>query len=412
MKGKTRALYILIAFVASVLLWIYVVGVERPQKEDVITGIPVVFVGEEAMLEDYDLMITSDKRPTVSLTVMGSIYDVASLNTNKESIVVQASLSNIKSPGIKQINYTVTLPNDNVTLLEQSPYYLSVKVEKVSMMPVEVKINNKGSVAAEFIAKTPVMEPASLQISGPEDTVSRIDHAEVVWTRENMDQTLTLDLGYVLYDAEGAAIPMDGLTANYDVVSVTIPIQKTKSLPLTVGFVDGGGATASNATYTADPPYVEIAGEPSVVDGLNSLEVAKVNLGEVVGAWSQNYEIQLPNGVESISGESECKVSVDLTGLKVVQINCDSITAIHAPEGYAAEVITRERQVTLRGPAYDVEQVKPSNVRIVADLKDQNIIERGRYTVSATVYVDGFTTVSELYPVTIVVEVVPEGESK
>lgn len=408
MKGKTRALYILIAFVASVLLWVYVVGVERPQKEDVISGVPVVFVGEDAMLEDYDLVITSDKRPTVSLTVMGSIHDVAALNTNKESIVVQASLSNIKSTGLKQLNYTVTLPNDNVTLLDQSPYYLSVKVEKVSMMPVEVKINNKGSVAEEFIAKTPVMEPASLQISGPEDTVSRIDHAEVVWTRENMDQTLTLDLGYVLYDAEGAAIPMDGLTANYDVVSVTIPIQKTKSLPLTVGFVDGGGATGANATYAIDPPYVEIAGEPSIVDGLNSLEVAKVDLGEVVGAWSQNYEIQLPNGVESISGESECKVSVELTGLKVVQINCDSITAIHAPDGYDAEVITRERQVTLRGPAYDIEQIKASNVRIVADLEGQDVVERGRYTVAATVYVDGFTTVSELYPVTIVVEVVPE----
>ncbi len=408
MKGKTRALYILIAFVASVLLWVYVVGVERPQKEDVISGVPVVFVGEDAMLEDYDLVITSDKRPTVSLTVMGSIHDVAALNTNKESIVVQASLSNIKSTGLKQLNYTVTLPNDNVTLLDQSPYYLSVKVEKVSMMPVEVKINNKGSVAEEFIAKTPVMEPASLQISGPEDTVSRIDHAEVVWTRENMDQTLTLDLGYVLYDAEGAAIPMDGLTANYDVVSVTIPIQKTKSLPLTVGFIDGGGATGANATYAADPPYVEIAGEPSIVDGLNSLEVAKVNLGEVVGAWSRNYEIQLPNGVESISGESECEVSVELTGLKVVQISCDSITAIHAPDGYDAEVITRERQVTLRGPAYDVEQIKASNVRIVADLEGQDVVERGRYTVAATVYVDGFTTVSELYPITIVVEVVPE----
>lgn len=409
MKGKTRALYILIAFVASVLLWIYVVGVERPQKEDVITGVPVTFVGEDAMFEDYDLIITSDKRPTVSLTVMGSIRDVAALNTNKESIIVEASLSNIKSTGLKQISYTVTLPNDDVTLLEQAPYYLSVRVEKVSMMPVEVKINNKGSVAEEFIAKTPVIEPASLQISGPEDTVSRIDHAEVVWTRENMDQTLTLDLGYVLYDAEGAVIPMDGLTANYDVVSVTIPIQKTKSLPLTVGFTDGGGASSANATYTVDPPYIEIAGEPSVIDGLNSLEVANVNLAEVVGAWSQSYEIQLPNGVESISGESECTVTVELTGLKVAQINCDNITAIHAPEGYTAEPITRERQVTLRGPAADIDQIEMSNVRIVADLEGQDIVERGRYTVGATVYVDGFTTVSELYPVTIVVEVVPEG---
>lgn len=409
MKGKTRALYILIAFVASVLLWIYVVGIERPQKEDVITGVPVTFVGEEAMFEDYDLIITSDKRPTVSLTVMGSIHDVAALNTNKESIVVQASLSNIKSTGLKQISYTVTLPNDDVTLLEQAPYYLSVKVEKVSMMPVEVKINNKGSVAEEYIAKTPVLEPASLQISGPEDTVARIDHAEVVWTRENMDQTLTLDLGYVLYDAEGAVIPMDGLTANYDVVSVTIPIQKTKSLPLTVGFTDGGGASAANATYTVDPPYIEIAGEPSVIDGLNSLEVANVNLADVVGAWSNSYEIQLPNGVESISGESVCKVTVELTGLKVAQINCDNITAIHAPEGYIAELVTRERQVTLRGPAADIEQIDASNVRIVADLEGQNIIERGRYTVDATVYVDGYNTVSELYPITIVVEVVPEG---
>lgn len=135
-----------------------------------------------------------------------------------------------------------------------------------------------------------------------------------------------------------------------------------------------------------------------------------MNLADVVGAWSQSYEIQLPNGVESISGESECTVTVELTGLKVAQISCDNISAIHVPEGYTAETITRERQVTLRGPAADIDQIDASNVRIVADLEGQNIIERGRYTVGATVYVDGFTTVSELYPVTIVVEVVPEGD--
>ncbi len=408
MKGKTKVLYILIAFVASVLLWVYVVGVERPQKEETISGIPVTFVGEDVIYEDFDLVITSERRPTVNLTVMGSITDIAALNTNKESIKVEADIRNINSAGQKFVNYTVTLPNEDVVLLEQSPYSLSVQFGKVQTVAVPVNLKNSGSVAEDYIAKTPIIEPASLQITGPADVVEQIETAEVTWTRQNVDQTLTVDLDYILLDGEGKEIPTDDLSANHEVVSVTIPVQKTKTVPLVVEFKDGGGATSKNAAATIDPPTIEIAGEPSVVDGLNSINVGTIDLAEVVGSWNADYDIPLPNGVESISGESRCNVSVQMSGLKIETIVCDNVTAIHPPEGYVAELITRERSVTLRGPAEDMDRLEATDVRIVVDLAEQGITEPGKHTVPATVYVDGFTTISELYQVNIAVEILPE----
>ncbi len=411
MAGRTRILYILIAFVASVLLWIYVVGVENPQKEDVISGVPVTFIGVDEIYEDYDLMMTSEKHATVDLTVMGSIRDIAELNTHKESITVEADLSRYNSAGTKQVNYTVTIPDEDVTLLDQSPYYLNVTLENVITTAVEVRLRNDGSVSEGFITKTPVIEPASILVTGPRELVSGIGYAEAVWTRQNVDSTITADVGYSLYTDDGGLVESEELNVNYETVSVTMPVQKMKTLPLSIRIVGGAGAVETDAKWTIEPAEIEVAGEPSIVDALNSIDVGSIDLADVLGTAEFTFPISLPNGVESLSGEEECSVSVTLEGLSVKSIVCDNIVAINQPEGLAVNVITNERSITLRGRAEDLDGIEPINLRVVADLRGTGITESGRYTVDADVYVDGFPDVGVLGEYSISVKLVPEDEA-
>ncbi len=410
MSGKTRVLYILLAFVASTLLWIYVVGVENPQKEDVISGVPVTFIGTDEIYEDYDLMMTSEKRATVDLTVMGSIRDIAELNTHKESITVEVDLSRYNSAGTKQVNYTVIIPNEDVTLLDQSPYYLNVTLENVITTAVEVRLRNDGSVSEGFITKTPTIEPASILVTGPRELVSGISYAEAVWTRENVDSTITADVAYSLYTADGEPVESEALSVNAETVSVTMPVQKMKTIPLAVKIVGGAGAAETDAKWVIDPPEIEVAGEPSIVDGLNSFDVGTIDLADVLGAAEFTFPISLPNGVESLSGEEECSVSVTLEGLAVKTVVCDDIVAINQPEGLAVNVITNERSITLRGRAEDLDEIEPINVRMIADLRGAGITESGRYTVDADVYVDGFPNVGVLGKYNISIELIPEDE--
>lgn len=411
MAGRTRILYILIAFVASVLLWIYVVGVENPQKEDVISGVPVTFIGVDEIYEDYDLMMTSEKHATVDLTVMGSIRDIAELNTHKESITVEADLSRYNSAGTKQVNYTVTIPDEDVTLLDQSPYYLNVTLENVITTAVEVRLRNDGSVSEGFITKTPTIEPASILVTGPRELVSGIGYAEAVWTRQNVDSTITADVGYSLYTDDGELVESEELNVNYETVNVTMPVQKMKTLPLSVKIVGGAGAAETDAKWTIDPAEIEVAGEPSIVDALNSVDVGSIDLADVLGTAEFTFPISLPNGVESLSGEGECSVSVTLEGLSVKSIVCDNIVAINQPEGLAVNVITNERSITLRGRAEDIDGIEPLNLRVVADLRGTGITESGRYTVDADVYVDGFPDVGVLGEYNVSVELMPEDEA-
>ena len=410
MNGKTKLLYVLLAFVISVMLWIYVVGVESPQKEDTITGVPVTFVGVDEIYEDYDLVITSEKRVTVDLTVFGSMRDIAALNNDKESISVVADLSHVNSAGTRQLTYTVTLPNENVTLLERSPYYLSVTLEKVMTSAVEIYLRNDGSVTEGYIAKTPLMDPVSLLVTGPQELVERVHHAEVVWSRENMDTTLTMDLPYEFCDEEGNVVSGEGLEVNYEFVNVTVPVLKMKTIPLSVEFIDGAGATGANATADIYPPVIEIAGDASVIDGLNNLVVGTVDLKDVVGSTDISFPINLPNGVESLSGETECTAHVRIEGLAVKNIDCEQITAIYPPEGLVPSIITVRRTVTLRGSEADIALIEPTNIRIVADLSEAGIAERGRYTVPAVVYVDGFPNVGVIGTHSIALELIPEDE--
>ncbi len=410
MTGKTKVLYILISFLASVLLWIYVIGVESPEKEDTITGVPVVFLGVDELYEDHELVITSDKTLTVDLKVFGSIKDIAALNTNKEDIVVEVDLSRVTTAGTKQLSYTVDLGNGDVTLLDRSPYYLGVKLETVRTGAVEVELVNEGSIADGFIAKTPKLEPASLQITGPEELVNSVARAEVVWTRKNMDTTLTLDLDYKFYDADGAQVPTSELSVNYDVVTVTFPIHKTKSIPLELSYVGGAGATEKHARATIDPASITVSGDASVIDGLNSIVVGEIDLGAVVGSTSETFDIKLPNGVESLSGEESCVASVRLEGLATAELVCDNITVINHPEGLVGVPITLRRTVVLRGPSADIAQVEEINLRIVVDLAESGLTEQGRYTVDAKTYIDGYPDVGVLGAARIAVELMTEEE--
>jgi len=410
MQGKTKILYIIISVFAAVMLWFYVVGVERPEKEDTIAGIPVTFKGEDIIAEDNALVVTSSKKITVSLQVRGSFVDIASLNTQKSSITATVDLSQITTPGVHRLAYDVRLPstNNEVTLLERTPYYIEVRIEKIRSRAIEVRVDtSQMTVAEDYIAEEPVVEPHELTINGPEDKVNKIIYAEVVWDRTDMTSTTQRTLEYKLYDADDREVDMEGLTASSGSVTVTVAIQKTREVPLAVEIIHGGGAAEENTVYTISPEFITIKGEPDEVDAINVITVGSVNLAEVSPSGKFTFPIvNIPNGVINLSGERECNVSVEVKDLAVRLIPCENIIAINKPEGYTAEMITKEIQVSIRGRQEDVDMVQEHNIRVVVDLSGVPP-ETDRLIIPAKVNIDGFSNVGAVGIYNVAVRISP-----
>ena len=56
MQNK-KWLTMLLALVISVVVWVYIVTVENPERQATLFNIPVTFSGEDILREDYSLII-------------------------------------------------------------------------------------------------------------------------------------------------------------------------------------------------------------------------------------------------------------------------------------------------------------------------------------------------------------------
>jgi len=412
MNPKNKIPYILLSLFISLVLWIYMVGVEQPETEDTITGIKVVLEGQDQIYEDRGLVVTTKGTPTVSLVVRGNMINLAKLRTKKDEILITADLTKITSTGEHNIAYEIeSLPVDKVSVLERSPYYITVQIDRVQSRLVEIICKNNGSIAEGFMAEDPIIMPENLQVSGPEEKINAISYAEVVWSRENQERTLKSDLEFIYRGENGEEIPKDGITANYDYITVTVPVKKMKDIYLLVDVIEGGGAKSENIDYTISPKVVTVAGDPSKVDALNSITVGRLELAKIISPGKLEFNIILDNDIENISGEDTCIVTInEIVGITTREYSCSNITLINLPEGMNAEIITKELKVRLRGKEEILDLIYGHNLRAVADLGPESLTAdaKGKYSVDASIYLDGYADVGVVGEYRIVIDVNPE----
>ena len=233
-------------------------------------------------------------------------------------------------------------------------------------------------------------------MSGPRSVLDTIDHAYAEISLTDLSETRTVDSGFVLYDAEGNEIDQSGLEFNVSTISVTIPVSVIKTVPIVPTFTEGAGATSANTRYTLDVEEITIAGEASVVDAINRIEVGPIDLASFELTSEFELRVVLPNDVENISGIETVKVTVEITGLEVRDYTITNIDYTGLPENYAAELVTHSLTVTLRGSPESLDRISSNNttinLRAVADLS-KTTATGTMDTSNVEIFVDGVTDV-------------------
>ena len=193
---SSRALYIVLACILSVILWMYVASYANTDMERELTGLEVDYIGGDDILRDRKLLVTEKDQQSVSLTLLGKRNVVSAIN--KDDVLVSVDLTDIRSSGVYEKVYTVTLPEgvkeDAVLIVKRSPEFVTVNIDKLMTKDVEVRGDFKGSVEEGYMQEPITYEPATVQVSGPEEIVSHISCAHVVLDRENLDRTVTVSI--------------------------------------------------------------------------------------------------------------------------------------------------------------------------------------------------------------------------
>ena len=403
-----------ISLLAAICLWAYVVTVVNPDGDTIISGIPVTFSGQEVLREDQGLIIKGDYDDMVSVHFYGKNTDLKKLEQYKDEITAVVDVSKVRSVKEYQLSYQLTLPNavqaSAVQVTDRNPSVITIQVEKLAKREIEVRGDFSGVEIAEgYLLESTSFDYDTVTVEGPESVVSTISCAQIVMNRTNVDKNITESVDYTLVDADGNAVDMSDLTTDVDVdsIEVELDVVKYKEVPLTVNFIDGGGATGADASVDIDPASITLAGDATVLDSVNTIVLGNVDLGATENNAVLSFDIKIPNDAKNVSGEETATVTIKIRNKKTRVIGATNIAFINTPDGFNAKSITQLVQTTVRASATDIDTIAANNLRVVADLSEYT--QAGTYQVPVTIYIDGYPdagVIGDDYKIVVVLEAV------
>ena len=319
MKGiyKSKAFWMLSSLVLSFVLWIYVTSVESDEIRQTFRGVRVELVGESVLRNSRNLVVTDLSTNTVSIEVRGPRRVVSALAP--EDLSAQVDVSKLTQSAYASMQYTVSYPTrmDTSALVvsRKVPDTVNFTVSRLNSKSIPVRGRFEGNIAEGYTAEPVVFEPSEITVSGPDAYLKNVSYAWVSFTATDVSSTYSVETGFTLMDASDAAAETEGLTCSADVVSATLPILEMKELPLTVNLIYGAGANESNTKVTIEPSSILLAGDSSILNAMNNIPVATIDLSSFNSTYTDTYPINFDNSLRNVEGITEAAVSVEVIGL-------------------------------------------------------------------------------------------------
>lgn len=403
---NSKAFWMIVSLLASLAIWVYVTSVETDESKTTFRGVKVELVGEDILRDSKNLVVTDMDTSTVTVEVVGPRRIIGSLSSDQ--LVAQVDVSKLSRAAYTSQQYTIVYPDgtDTSKLSEsrRTPETINFMVSAQTSKSIQVRGSFDGSLAEGYTAEMPVFEPSTITITGSEAYLKDVEYAWVTFGKENVDSTYSVETGFTLMDANNEPCSTTGISFSTDVVTATLPLLTLKEVNLDVNIIEGAGATKANTKITIDPVSVTLAGDSSLLAGMNKIILATIDLTDFSSTFTETYTIPIDNELKNTTGITKATVTVEIVGLETKTFRVTNFSCINATEGYEADIITESKEITLRGTPEALAHIKAENIRAVADLTDYKE-STGTYMPQVRVYVDGFTDVGAIGENTISIEI-------
>lgn len=401
---ESRVFWAIISLLASLAIWIYVTGVEQEEFKQTFRGVKVELVGEDILRTSKNMVVTDLDISTVTIDVVGPRRIIGSLDS--DDLRAEIDVSKLTQAAYTSQRYDVQFPNGTdtrgVSITRKMPETINFMVSQQTYKTVPVRGSFDGELAESYTAETPVFEPSTITVTGPEAYIKDISYAWVSFGEDNIETTYTVETGYTLMNSAGEPCSTTGLSFSSDTVKATLPILQIKEVKLDVNLIEGSGATAENTIVTVEPKNLSIVGDSAILAGINKIVLTTIDLTDFASTFTETYTIPLSNDVKNLTGVTEAKVTIEIVGLETKTFKISNFSCINITDGYTAEILTESLDVTLRGTKEQLESVKSENIRAVADLIDYDE-SSGAFMPTVKIYIDGTTGIGAVgeYPISV-----------
>lgn len=398
---KNKILTALLSVAIALTMWLYVVTVVSPNSDKHYYNIPVT-LQSEVVLQERGLMITTADLPEVSLHLEGNRTDLNKLNSS--NITIAVDVSKIGEPGTHSLTYTPIypgdVPNNAITVLNRTPGTITLEVEERISKGVPVDILYNGALSEDYMAdkENKILDYEIINITGPKSVVDQIAMARIEVGLDSRVESISEQFRYTLCNEKGEPVDAALVTTDAEAVTLTLRIVRVKQIELTVNVIDGGGATKDTSSITIEPQTIRVSGSDTLLEGLESLELGTINLGEMQSDEILTFPIKLPEGITNETGVLEATVDVKFPDLGTKTLIVKDFTAVNVPDGLKADIITQLLEIQIRGPKASIDAIEAEDVTVTVDFANEQV---GTATVKAaiTISVEGVGAVG-IYNIT------------
>ena len=393
-KGN-RIVYLALSLLLAIAFWLYVDDWLGSTTTKELTGIPVEFIGAEDTLPSRGLMLTEGEDTTMDVKLSGPRTVISGLDKN--DLIIQVNLTNVTAVGTFSYPWTWDVviagnlrDKSGISLEKASLSTVTFQVSPLYSKQVPVSVNVNGEVADGhiYMAERLAADPSVLTLSGKEEDVDQVESARIAVDLTDANATLQREFAYELLDADGNVVENDKIRVSDRRVLVTAPVYIVKDLALKVKFKESPGSREENIRWDLEYDTITVAGEPASLENVSEILLDEIDLSKVLSDDGlEPLEIGIPAGCVNLSGFTTTKISIRFRGLDTRTFTATNITAVNISEGQIFSKMTNSVDVMLRGPASELDQVTPEDIRIVVDLAE--FYSNGTFSSPAIVLVDG-----------------------
>ena len=220
------------------------------------------------------------------------------------------------------------------------------------------EINTEAEVNG-YTAETPVFEPSTITVTGPEAYLKDISYAWVTFGQNVIvDSSYSIETNFTLMNEDGDAVSTEYLTLSQDTIRATLPILQVKNVPLEVDVIEGAGASKANTKISIEPNTVTLAGDSSILSGMNKIVLDTIDLTDFSSTLTETYPIAINNELRNVTGVTEAKVTLEVVGLETRSFRVSNLSYINSADGTNVEILTEGLDVQIRGTAEQLDLIK------------------------------------------------------
>lgn len=294
-----------LSFMFAFVMWIYVMSEVDPIVIRSFESIPVETITNIDEIRDNGLTFAYGQNFNVKIDFRA-----------KRSTLNEYIRSGVKPKGEiydpKEGVNTMTVEMDTPKEIEYSvlPEYIEVTLEKSVVTPKDVIMETEGSVSKDFVVGSLKSNKTRLYIEGPKSQVEKVDSLLAKVKLDNQNKSFSTKINLIPVDSKAHVV--EGVTVRDANVIIDVGIEKVKSVPVELKFIDSNNNIVNNNSFEPEIKTIEIQGPETIVDKIDSVKTKPIDIKSFNSIDGISYQLEpidkikfLENKVKVIPIESE-----------------------------------------------------------------------------------------------------------